>query len=65
MDRHAKFLKMTLNMLPSSAAGYDMQRMTILYFAVSGILAAPHGWVRLHVKPFVFSFLINPYIEVT
>ena len=38
MDRHAKFLKMTLNMLPSSAAGYDMQRMTILYFAVSGIV---------------------------
>eukprot|EP00088_Acartia_fossae_P039558 TRINITY_DN41184_c0_g1_i2.p1 TRINITY_DN41184_c0_g1~~TRINITY_DN41184_c0_g1_i2.p1 ORF type:complete len:371 (+),score=48.66 TRINITY_DN41184_c0_g1_i2:39-1151(+) len=37
IDRHAKYLKRTLCVLPGSLAAFDVQRMTIVYFAVSGL----------------------------
>jgi len=37
MDKHAKFLYRTLKILPQSSAGYDNQRITIAFFAVSGL----------------------------
>ena len=36
MDRHARFMKMALFVLPSSLMGLDLQRMTLVYFSVSG-----------------------------
>lgn len=67
MDRHAKFLKMTLNVLPSSSGGYDMQRMTILYFAVSGLDVLNRLDMIEHMKEdiinWVYSNLINCDID--
>lgn len=37
IGRHAKFLQRTLHVLPSSLANFDTQRVTISYFAVSGL----------------------------
>lgn len=37
MDRHARFMKMALFVLPSSLMGLDLQRMTLVYFSVSGL----------------------------
>ena len=37
IGRHAKFLQRTLHVLPSSLANFDSQRVTISYFAVSGL----------------------------
>ena len=62
--RHAKFLKRTLDVLPSSLCSYDTQRVTIAYFAVSGLdlldrldlvrdqLPAITGWL--------YSCLVSP-----
>jgi len=63
MDRHAKFLKMTLNMLPSSAAGYDMQRMTILYFAVSGLDVLHRLDMIEHMKEDIISWIYSNLIN--
>jgi len=37
ISRHAKFFKRTLQVLPGSQAIYDTQRITIAYFALSGL----------------------------
>jgi geranylgeranyl transferase type-1 subunit beta len=36
-NRHAKFLQRTLHVLPAQLASYDTQRVTIAYFAISGL----------------------------
>jgi len=36
-DRHAKFFQRTLAVLPSSLKSFDTQRVTIAYFAISGL----------------------------
>lgn len=36
-DRHAKFLQRTLHVLPSSLSSFDTQRITISFFAISGL----------------------------
>ena len=36
-NRHAKFLQRTLHVLPSALSSFDTQRVTISYFAISGL----------------------------
>jgi len=36
-SRHAKFFQRTLAVLPSSLASFDTQRVTVAYFAISGL----------------------------
>ena len=36
-NRHAKFLQRTLHVLPSALSSFDTQRITISYFAISGL----------------------------
>jgi len=37
VDKHVKFLKRTLQVMPEHTAVYDNQRITLAYFAVSGL----------------------------
>lgn len=36
-DKHAKFLQRTMHVLPSSLSSFDTQRITIAFFAISGL----------------------------
>lgn len=67
IDKHAKFLQRTLQILPEHTAPYDNQRVSLAYFAVSGldVLGRLHviDNMRDDIVNWVYNNLINCDID--
>jgi len=63
IDKHAKFFMRTLKVLPGTSASYDNQRITIAYFAISGLDILDRlnliDEIRENIIGWVYNLLIN------
>ena len=62
-SRHAKYFQRTLAVLPCSLASYDTQRITLLFFGVSGLDVLERlesiASTKSHIVDWLYSCLVS------